>query len=240
MVSPTAPSWVRSLPNGARADLRAHFARRGYAELSRALDPALFGRLRELTEAAFAGFGRRRDFIMPATGNSPRSYTLVPREGLVAQGACIPALYRDATLLALIEDVAGVPVRPVPYVPEEFIAARYERAGDTHGWHWDDYAFALVLVLEAPDESGGGSLEFLRGVPWDKARPDVERHVREGRVERFHPRANTAYLLRTDTTLHRVTPLTRPAHREILCLSYAAPEDFARDITHETLEALAG
>jgi hypothetical protein len=45
-------------------------------------------------------------------------------------------------------------------------------------------------------------------------------------------------LLRTDTTLHRVTPLLRAGRRDALCFSYAAAHELSREVSHETLEAI--
>jgi hypothetical protein len=141
-------------------------------------------------------------------------------------------------LLALLSDVAGEAVVPVPYEPEELIATRLESAGDTHGWHWDDYGFALVWVLRAPPPSDGAALEFVTGVPWCKTDPRLEAILAERVPVRAHVAGGTVYLLRTDTTLHRVTPLRRDVRRDALCFSYAAARDVARDVSHETLEAI--
>jgi predicted 2-oxoglutarate/Fe(II)-dependent dioxygenase YbiX len=45
------------------------------------------------------------------------------------------------------------------------------------------------------------------------------------------------YLMRTDTTLHRVYPITG-GRRVIVNMAYAAARDLARPITHETMDSL--
>ncbi|MDW6057263.1 hypothetical protein SAZ11_03170 [Streptomyces sp. FXJ1.4098] len=46
------------------------------------------------------------------------------------------------------------------------------------------------------------------------------------------------YLLRTDTTLHRVHPVEEGATRTIINMAYAAERDLSKEISHETMEDL--
>ena len=201
------------------------------------LDPRLVTELRAITTAALDR-GVRRDVRLAVTGGSRRRYRLATRDVLDAESALVARIYRSPELLARVAAAAGEPVVPVPYQPEEFIATRLEEPGDVHGWHWDDYAYALVWVFRAPPPAAGGAVELVPGVPWDKSAPRVREHLRAGRLQRFHPAAGSAYLLRANATLHRVAPLRVPAVREMLCFSYANAADARRAITHETLEAL--
>jgi hypothetical protein len=201
------------------------------------LDPGLVAELRAVTAGALDR-GVRRDLRLAVTGGSRRRYRLATRDLLAAHSPVFARTYRSPELLARVAAAAGEPVVPVPYQPEEFIATRLEEPGDVHGWHWDDYAYALVWVLRAPPPDAGAGVELVRDVPWDKSAPRVREHVRAGRVERFHPPAGSAYLLRANATLHRVAPLRIPAVRDMLCFSYANAIDARRAITHETLEAL--
>lgn len=218
--------------------LAERFACDEYIELQCLFGDELFDRLRKIAKTALDSAGRRRELRMPATDYSKRSYRLAGREALLAADPFISSFYRDPQLLQILHAITAESITTVPYLPEEFIAARYEEAGDTHGWHWDDYAYALIWILEAPNAAHGGTLEFVRNVAWDKSQPRVAHHLHHGHIQQRHPARGTVYLLRTDTTLHRVTPLAQAGLREILCLSYAAPSDFARTITHETIEAL--
>ena len=104
--------------------------------------------------------------------------------------------YRAAETQALVAAIAGEPVVPVPYAPEEFIATRLEEPGDVHDWHWDDYAYALVWVLRAPPEAAGGSVELVRNVGWDKAAPRVAEHLRRSRSNGFIPGGNRVFAAR--------------------------------------------
>ena len=71
----------------------------------------------------------------------------------------------------------------MPFEPEEFVATRMQFAGDTHGRHWDDYAFALVMVLHAP--KWGGAVETIADTVWNKRDPQVDAYVRDRTAASF-------------------------------------------------------
>ena len=220
------------------AHLRTAFARDGFADVTAAISPAERARVGTEAAAALDAHAVRRDVRIAATGDSPRRYRIVGRDTLTAVAPAAAAFYRSPDLLALLSSIAGEAVVPVPHVPEELIATRLEAAGDPHGWHWDDYGFALVWVLAAPAPADGAALEYVTGVPWCKSAPRVEEILAEREPARAHIAAGTVYLLRADTTLHRVAPLRRAARRDALCFSYAAVRDLSRTVTHETLDAI--
>jgi hypothetical protein len=219
-------------------ELRAAFARHAFVDLTAVLPPAWRDHVAHEVTAVLDTHAVRRDVRIAATGDTPRRYRVADRDALVAACPLTARIYRSATLISLVSAIAGEAVVPVPYVPEELIATRLERAGDTHGWHWDDYAFALVWVLRAPPAADGATLEYITNVPWNKAAPRVDALLAEREPVRAPIAGGTAYLLRTDTTLHRVTPLRRDAVRDALCLSYAAKADVQRAVSHETLDTI--
>jgi hypothetical protein len=218
--------------------LRAELARCGIADVSALVALDLRERVAGEVGAALTACGARRDLRIDATGGTPRRYRILTRDTLLERCPSVAALYRSPALRDLIERVAGETVFDVPYRPEEFIATRLEFAGDTHGWHWDDYAFALVWVLEAPPADAGAQVEFVSGVPWCKTAPNVEGFLRSRDIVRRAVAAGSVYLLRADTTLHRVAPLLRDERRDALCFTYARAADLERDPSHETLEQI--
>jgi hypothetical protein len=218
--------------------LAAAFARDAFADVTAALADDVHAHIAREVIAALDAHGVRRDVRIAATGETPRRYRVLGRDTLIATCPSAAALYRSDALLALVGSIAGEAVAPVPYVPEELIATRLEHAGDTHGWHWDDYGFALVWVLRAPDARDGAALEYVTDVPWCKAAPRVDEILVEREPVRAHVGSGSVYLLRTDTTLHRVTPLVRDTNRDALCFSYAAVRELSRAVTHETLDAI--
>ena len=220
--------------------LRDAFARAAFADITAAIPADWRTRVDAEVTAALDAYGVRRDVRVAATGASPRRYRVASRDLLAEHAPATASFYRSAYLVSLIEAIAGEPIVPVPYVPEELIATRLECAGDTHGWHWDDYGFALVWVLRAPAPTDGAALEYVAGVPWCKAAPGLDVILAERTPVREHVASGSVYLLRADTTLHRVAPLERSTLRDAVCFSYAAARELSRAVSHETLDAILG
>ncbi|MFD4433271.1 hypothetical protein [Nocardia sp. NPDC058497] len=153
------------------------------------------------------------------------------------RGAVIPQVYGSNWLLRVLSSIAGTPLFPCPYGPERFVITRLEQPGDTHGWHWDDYGFALVWVAEVPDPVDGGFVESVPDTSWDKQRPGIEEILRSRRVHRLDLSGGDVYLMRTDTTLHRVHPIRR-GRRTIVNMAFARHDELCRPTTHETMDAL--
>ena len=107
----------------------------------------------------------------------------------------------------------------VPELVERHVLNVLHRVGDTHGVHFDDYPLAVVIVTEAPPcATDGGLLEYLPQAQAlsQLAGPSLRR--------RYH-RPGDAYLLRSDTTAHRVTALRREGvRRVVLNLAYTTPQ----------------
>ena len=215
----------------------AQLRRDGWTFADDLIDASTFAALQAEVGATLDAAGVRREMTIPTTGNSPRRYTLASRAAL-STGTVVPSLYRDARIIDRLSELAGEQLVPVPFEPEEFVATRMQFTGDTHGWHWDDYAFALVFVLHAP--SAGGAVETIRDTEWNKRDPRVADYTRERTIDRFAPRAGQAYLIRADTTLHRVAPLEDDDLREVVTFSYARAAYAELAGAHETLEALIG
>jgi hypothetical protein len=209
-----------------------------FTDLSDAIPADVRVRVADEVDAVLTATAVRRELAIAQTGMTPRRYSVATRASIAASCPLPASLYRSPELLALISQIAGERLVPVPYEPEEFIATRLERAGDTHGWHWDDYAYALVWVMQAPGPDCGGELEMVPDIGWCKADPRVEEILATRGVERRYLPARTVYLLRTDTTMHRVAPLRCDATRSVLCFSYATSLDLQRTISHETVEQI--
>ncbi|APE36859.1 hypothetical protein BOX37_26300 [Nocardia mangyaensis] len=181
--------------------------------------------------------GVRRDLEFAETGFSPRRMCNVTQGQIIERGVVIPRMYESAALLDAVSSVVGEPVFPCPYQPERFVITRLEQPGDTHGWHWDDYGYALVWVAECPDPADGGFVESIPGTAWDKQRPGIEQILRDSHVHRLNLSVGDVYLMRTDTTLHRVHPIER-GRRTIVNMAFARHDELCRSVTHETMDAL--
>ncbi|MFE5623510.1 hypothetical protein ACFQ8S_15730 [Streptomyces virginiae] len=188
------------------SDLRERFRSGGYLPLPGLLQPDGLARLRaEVTR--LEKLATRRDLTMSCMGDSPRHMTVLGGRVIAEESELIPNLYRDRRLITLLAWIAGIDAEPVRDPLERYVVNILHRPGDTHGAHTDDYPLALVLFADAPaDAADGGLLEYAPHTPTLDAldTPAV-------RTARHDP--GDAYLLRSDTTAHRVTPLRRPGIR---------------------------
>lgn len=219
-------------------DLRDRYKSENYLELDPFVPADLQTAALTELEELFAENARRRDLIVAQSGNTPRRYSNIDRDSINERGTVIPAIYRAPALYTLLEDLVGEPVLPVPYLPEEYIASRLHEPNDVHGWHWDDYTWALVWVFKMPPAEHGGSLEYIKDAPWDRANPQPEKLVAQGPVWTRHPGTGSAYLLKADTALHRVKPLSVADERMIVCYSFATQADLARPVDHSSMAEL--
>ncbi|MEU9801285.1 hypothetical protein [Streptomyces sp. NPDC051000] len=207
-----------SLPVPTRWEyLRRRFSADGYVALPGLISPVglteLGGEARRL-EAD----GARRDFHMPGMADSPRHMTTLGGHRIARASPVITRLYEDRDLMRLLSSLLGEAVVPVHDPVERHVLNVLHRPGDTHGAHTDDYPLALVLFLEAPPHhTDGGLLEFHPG------RGDLYALDAPG-TRRVHHRPADGYLLRSDVTAHRVTPLARPGlRRTVLNFAYTTP-----------------
>lgn len=152
-------------------------------------------------------------------------------------GTVVPEIYGSEVLLEVLGRLVGEPVHRCPYETEQFVVTRLERAGDTHGWHWDDCSFALVWVAECPPAVDGGFVECVPGTVWNKQHPDVEEILCERDTHRLEIGAGEVDLMRTRTTLHRVHPLRR-GRRTIVNMAFASADELCTPMSHETMDAL--
>lgn len=197
--------------------LRARFAETGYLLLPGLLTRQGLGALREEAVRLEAA-ATRRDFRMECMDDSPRHMTTLGGHHIAQESALISRLYRDAGLLALLTALHGTDVLPVEEPVERHVLNILHHPGDTHGAHTDDYPLALVLFIEAPDApADGGLLEFSPG------RGELSALEEPGTRQLRH-QAGDAYLLRSDLTAHRVTPLNRPGTRRTV-LNFAYTTD---------------
>ncbi|BCK53954.1 MULTISPECIES: HalD/BesD family halogenase [Nocardia] len=181
--------------------------------------------------------GVRRDLAFAETGFTPRRMRNVRRAQIAESGVVIRETYASPEVAEVVAAVAGQAVYSCPYEPEQFVVTQLDRVGDTHGWHWDDYSFALVWVAECPDTVDGGFVECVPGTVWDKQQPGIEQVLRDRAIHRLEAGPGQVYLMRASTTLHRVHPIRR-GRRTIVNMAFAAEDELSRPVSHETMDAL--
>jgi alkylated DNA repair dioxygenase AlkB len=218
---------------------RDDFAHRGFAKVSfvvpNLVKCAVAAEVRCLTETAAV----RREMSFAETDHTPRRMRNVTREAIADLGSVIEQVYSAPPLLESLSQVVGDSVHLCPYQPEQFVITRLERDGDTHGWHWDDYSYALVWVVDAPTPGHGGAVQCVPGTVWNKERPRIEEVVAGGPVHTYELAEGDLYVMITNTTLHRVEPV-RGSRRTIVNMAYASASDLTTCLSHETMDSLWG
>ena len=212
-------------------ELQQEFAANDYVKLPRLIASQAFTHIR--TELEYLRqFAAKRSFIMEEY-DTPREMHTLGGLKILKEAPTVWSLYCHHELRNLIQNIAGANVYSCLH-PNEFMVANYLLcAGATHGWHLDDPAYALILILEASSAEDGGSLEFIQN--WEelckdscsfskeKAEPIVARAREANRVQLRHHIAGDAYFLRADRCLHQVTALHRDgAYRMALNLAFEA------------------
>jgi hypothetical protein len=232
---------VERMDHNYKARLAQTFKEHHVAIIDDLLPADLFERMRQDAQRLLRTEARRRELTIRESGNTPRAYTSVGRDAIAADAGVIPAIFQNDAVRDFLSEIAGERLERVPYQPEEYIVNSQSLPGDTHGWHWDDYSYAFIWVLEAPDPLLGGRVEFVPRVEWEKG--DTETYLRNVLSKRqtrtAYIQAGQCYLMKTDTTLHRVTPLTGETTRSVAIFTFASPADMlSTKITHTSMEEI--
>jgi hypothetical protein len=216
---------------------RRQFGYLGYAKVPflapDSVKSAIAGEVNHLIDTA----STRRDLRFAETDNTPRRMRNVSRSEIAELGTVIREVYLLPAMLEAMGRVVGEQVHPCPYPPEQYVITFLERDGDTHGWHWDDYSFALVWVVECPPVSDGGFVQCVPGTSWDKQHPAINRALVNRPIYSIELFPGDLYLMRTNSTLHRVYPV-RNGKRKIINMGYASTSDLSRSFSHETMDTL--
>ncbi|MEV6778442.1 HalD/BesD family halogenase [Streptomyces syringium] len=202
--------------------------------------PELLQAIRSEASSIMDEHGVDRKFSFEITDNTPRQMTTVGQPVIKEHGPLIHGTYFSPAVKSLLAAVVGEELFTCPYAGEHYVISRLGKSGDTHGWHWDDYSYGFILVLEAPDYREGGFVQAVPHTSWDKQNPDVHGALLKSQVRSYALQPGDAYVIKTDTTMHRVFPIRGENRRTIVNMTLASASDLARNITHETNDALFG
>ncbi|MFF5701234.1 hypothetical protein ACFY7H_01780 [Streptomyces sp. NPDC012794] len=200
-----------SLPADHRG-LRERFAAEGYVPLPGLVPldrlPLLRREIRRLESMA-----AHQD---PAT--PPRPMTTLGGRIIAEESELIPRVYHDPALIGLVRGISELDAVTVADPLERHVVDILHPHGDAHGAHHHAHPLALVVFTEAPGSARDGGL--LQYGPAGGAPPASDELAR-----RAHHRPGDGYLLRSDTTAHRVTGLRRPGLRRVaLNFAYTTPD----------------
>lgn len=217
------------------AALAKSFYKDAYVKIPNFAPPLLEIGVRGETFDLLNNHAVRRDMYLKVTSNTPRFMENVRQVNIKRYGQLISAIYHSESLLSFLSAIVGTKVILCPYEEEKFLITRMSKCGDTHGWHWDDYSYSLVWFIEAPSPRFGGTVELIPNTNWDKKDPQVQYYLDNNQVQQREHKTGDVYLIKADTTMHRVAPLTSDAIRIIVNMAWANEADLQKNITHETI-----
>lgn len=210
------------------AAMRGRLRRDGFLKLRDLVTDRVRDAVRAEVLDLLAADAERRDLYLQTTGGTPRHMSVVRSETIAKSTGVITALYHHGPLRAVLGRIAGEPLNSCPSEDEEYLITRQERKGDTHGWHWGDFSFALIWIIDTPALEVGGMLQCVPHTEWDKKNPRIHRYLCDNPIATYGFVPGDLYFLRTDTTLHRTVPLSQDATRIILNMTWAAAKDLGR------------
>lgn len=194
------------------ASLRNEYSRNGVLIIREFFDPDIFAELRH-DVAQLLQHARRKDFTM-GTYHTPRKISVVGGRTIFTHSQKLAALYASFPIVRLFSNIVGADLFLSRQADAFMTINHLERLGDTQGWHLDDGAPVMVYAFSSPEPGCGGVLEFIpnwHNVTQDRLDLPLDKTVKlaahEGRVSSIHLEPNSMYLLKSDTALHRVTPL---------------------------------
>lgn len=158
----------------------------------------------------------RREFTMECMDNSPRRMSTIGGEALAEESVLIPRMYDDPELIEFISGIFGEQLVTVQDPIERHVINFLHEAGDTHGGHFDDHPVALVVFVESPPAHAGGLIEYVKNAS------SLSELDGPGAL-RAHHEVGDGYLLKTDTTAHRVTSLASGYRRTAMNFAYTTP-----------------
>lgn len=208
-------------------------------DITKFVRPQVIERVAVEADRLVSLFSHRRDIKIPSTAHTPRRMDNVGNTIIRTQSPFLVDIYRDASLLGLLSSIVGEEVQLCPYDPEKMVITCLSKKGDSHGWHWDDYSLAMVWVLEAPPPECGGVVQCVPNTKWDRMNPKIIEQFLVQPITTYHFPSRSVYLMRSNTTLHRVYPLHgENARRVVLNSTYALQEDLGKHIDHSSMEQL--
>jgi hypothetical protein len=221
---------TKSFSSQDRVALCQQFRRYGFIKVPEVVPGELRAAMKEEAVRLLDLSSERRDLKLATTDYTPRKMSVVRSEIIAEHSRLVNATYRSEPILKFLAYIAREPLYSCPSKDEEFLITRHEKKGDTHGWHWGDFSFALIWILETPPISYGGMLQCIPHTDWDKTEPRIHEYLCENQIKTYGFVSGDIYFLRTDTTLHRTIPLNRDATRIMLNMTWASNKDLSREL----------
>ncbi len=213
---------------------RIMLKQKGMVDISKCFSNVIQQLLTNETLDLYEEKSMRRDFHSQHT-DTPRHMFTVGERAITESSQLIKNFYYSHQVLQLISDIAQEKIDHLPWTGERFVINALIQNNDTHGWHWDDYAYALVFIAKCPPRGFGGEVECVAHTHWNKENPNIRDILQLNPIQSHYFMPGSFYLMRSDTTLHRVTSIQSPHQRLSIAMSYCNQADLDKNIDHKTV-----
>jgi|GEM_PF-917101 len=224
----TYDGLLTPIPTHLITELRREFATTGYVKLPRFLSVKGLHFLKQ-EGVRLAQFVTPHNFVMEEYDTIRKLGTIGGRT-ISVQSPFLSGLYTLQIIQQIIETIVGNQIYPCQH-PNEFMVMNYlSDEGDTHGWHLDDPAYALIIFIESPSVGEGGEVELIPhwkkvceqfGVLPDKNIPaTIELCRKNGIIQSKYHAAGDAYLIRADQCMHQVSKINTGQQRIVLNIAF--------------------
>lgn len=223
-----------------KAEWKKRFAEEGVVNVSAILPEEMWAVLDAEAKRLAENDGVARDITIGETDNTPRKMITVGNSACREKGQIIPRIYDSEVFREFLSDIAGENVNQCPIVDEQIAISLLTEPGNTHGWHWDDFSFGLVWIIESPDPNDGGFTQCIPNTVWNKKTPNVLKTIVENPIRSYSFPVGSFYFFRSGTTLHRVHPLIKKTRRLIVNMDWASDADLSREVDISTTSEIYG
>ncbi|WP_405488774.1 hypothetical protein [Nocardia sp. NBC_00511] len=214
-----AHKHLRRVDTDALGHARNRLAETGIARLSFLL-PYRVRRMLAAEALTVLDHHRQWGERLPEAQDLPRRPVDLDEPEVTAHAPAIPQLYDCESLRDNLSVIAAEPVLPFPGC-HRFTVSRAHHDDSAGQWHWEQHAFTLVLIVECPPLEEGGFVQTVAHTDRDWDHHDVYRTLTRNPIHSWELHPGDLYLMRTDTTLHRVHPFTH-GRRTVLAMTFAS------------------
>lgn len=204
------------------------FSRDGMLIISDIIPSEVYDELKSEVLRLLNEHNERIDIKLETTDYTPRKMNIITHENMVQHADIIKKVYENESLTKIINRITCDNI--INYISDDegLFVAKQQKSGDTHGWHWGDYSYALIFVMETPPIEVGGMLQCVPHTSWNKEKSNINKYLCENKIDTYGFKSNDIYLLKTDTTLHRTVPLSEDTTRIILNMTWGTEFDKKR------------
>jgi len=228
--------------------LISEFKNKGIVDITQFISPLHLNLLNNDTLLAFNSYAKRKDFLSKYGNGTPRNMNTVNKDNIDNSSQFIKNFYHNAriqqrslsslssksrkstiskskNLLKVLTTIAQDEVKLIDYDPEKYVINSLNRKGDTHGWHRDNYSYAVIYVCRTPNVEYGGQLETIP----DCDSKGLQEVLSTRKINTKILKKNSLYFMESINTFHRVSPLKDHSFRLTLVFSYASNRDLIGD-----------